>query len=228
MEITTLAAGSSGNAYLLNIDGKRCLLDAGLPFNRLNKLLNFNLPEAAFITHEHRDHAYCIGQLMMMGIDICMTYGTARALRLDHQNHRLHKVSTNKHFKTHGIEFAAYDVKHDAVEPCCFAFFDVNLLYLTDTGVIPELKTKFKKLMIECNYDPVILEECLLNGEISRREYQRIKETHLSINQVKAYIEANPQLEEVRLIHISKRHGDSEEFQRRVQDVTLAEVKAEE
>ena len=82
--------------------------------------------------------------------------------------------------------------------------------------------------MIECNYDPVILEECLLNGEISRREYQRIKETHLSINQVKAYIEANPQLEEVRLIHISKRHGDSEEFQRRVQDVTLAEVKAEE
>ena len=88
IDIKILASGSSGNAYLLTSGETRILLDCGLAYKKLLQLLDFKLPDAVLVTHEHKDHAKAAKDFLTHGVDVYMTRGTADALKLE-ENHRL-------------------------------------------------------------------------------------------------------------------------------------------
>lgn len=54
--LTTIGSGSSGNAYCLDVNGERLLIEVGLPWKQILKALNFNLEDvrACLVSHAHR------------------------------------------------------------------------------------------------------------------------------------------------------------------------------
>ena len=94
MKVEVLATGSKGNCYQLTSGEKRILLDCGLAYNKILKLLDFKLPDAVMVTHEHKDHAHAAQDFIKHGVDVYMTTGTAMALGLE-KHHRLHLIKSD-------------------------------------------------------------------------------------------------------------------------------------
>lgn len=55
MEIKVISSGSSGNAYIVGDDKEQLIIEAGMPFRKVEEALNFNLSGArgVLISHEH-------------------------------------------------------------------------------------------------------------------------------------------------------------------------------
>lgn len=229
IEIKVLASGSRGNCTALRSGSTTILLDAGILFSTIREALDFKNPAAALITHEHGDHARpsTIRELLRRGVDVYMTGGTAEALNLP-EHHRLHIFSANSSFQAADVTVKAFETVHDAAEPSGFMVSDgVDTIgYITDTGALeafPDLA--LTKLIIEANHS----EGALQASNISVNLKRRIWENHLSIEQVERFFRESelPALCEVHLIHVSKRHGDAAQFQRRIQAIVPeVEVKA--
>lgn len=235
IDVEVLATGSRGNCYLLKSGDTRILLDCGLPYKKTLKLLDFKLPDAVLVTHEHKDHALAAKDFMNHGVDVYMSYGTADALKLE-ENHRLHLID-DKEFPPNGrFEFWAFEVKHDAAEPVNFlihskgdsAFYSAEneerILYLTDLGNVPKFNSlDATKILLEINF----AEEELRNSEIDEPAKKRIFENHLSLEKAAEFLTATDlsECKEIYLIHISERHGDGEIFGKVIQEMVGDKIK---
>lgn len=84
MKFVPLASSSHGNAYLVTDGQIRILIECGLAYRTLQKALGFSLTEldAVLLTHEHKDHSKCAGELVRSGQTVYMSAGTALALDL--------------------------------------------------------------------------------------------------------------------------------------------------
>lgn len=221
--IKTLASGSSGNCYAL-CDGKSTiLLECGLPIKKTLELLNWKLPDAILLTHEHGDHSRSAKKFLKRGVELYTTAGTADALNLQPGLHNLRYIRPYETFEVCGHKVLPLPVDHDAAEPVCFVI-DGEILFVTDAGTIRHLRGQYKKVYVEANYAL----DLLRYSEIDEAQRVRILQNHLSIVQVKDFLRnlfGKP--EEVVLLHISKRHGDPQEFVRQVKAATGVEnVKA--
>ena len=229
IDIKVIASGSKGNCTAATSGTVTILLDAGIAFDKIQRALDFKNPTACFVTHEHGDHANkaTIAELLKRGTDIYMTAGTATALNLE-PSHRLHLIESKKLYElddTIPIRFYATPAIHDAAEPVSFHFnwqFK-KMSYIVDTGYLPPFDTVKDYLLIEANHSTADL----LNADIDDSQKQRILQNHLSLEKVVRYIEGNNQgnLTEVHLIHISRRHGNKEQFQQTIQAVVGDKVK---
>ena len=82
LEVTAIASGSTGNAYLLDDGaGHKLLLECGVPFQKLLQALNFNLIQLSgcLLTHEHKDHSKAVDDLLKHSVRVYTSKGTARA-----------------------------------------------------------------------------------------------------------------------------------------------------
>ena len=201
MEVKVLATGSTGNVTAVFADETFLLLDCGKPYKWIVGENDFMLPDAVFITHEHGDHAKAAGDFLKRGVDIFLTRGTAHALKL--RRHNLHTISAGDLIQVKDISVTAIKAHHDAAEPVNFILQDKidRVLFVTDTGKIPDVDGDFSKIFIEANYR----EEILREADLSENQKQRIFENHLSFEQAQKFL-AKYQLAEVTLIHKSKRH----------------------
>lgn len=86
------ASSSSGNMYTVESQNTTMLIEAGIPIADIKKHLNFNLHtvSACLISHEHGDHAKACKDLLVAGVDVYTSAGTAEALKVS--GHRLHTI----------------------------------------------------------------------------------------------------------------------------------------
>ena len=85
MKFEALASSSQGNAYIVTDDETCILLECGISYKQLQKLSGFSLSEfkACLVSHEHKDHAKSVEDLIGRGMEVYMSYGTAQALEID-------------------------------------------------------------------------------------------------------------------------------------------------
>ena len=88
MKFKALASSSAGNAYIVSDKDTRILLECGVSHNKLQKLSGFKLTEfqACLVSHEHKDHAKAVADLISRGMAVYMSPGTADALETDAVN----------------------------------------------------------------------------------------------------------------------------------------------
>lgn len=215
MKVKILASGSSGNVTLIEFGGELILLDCGKALQWTLQKLDWRLPTAILLTHEHGDHSYSVQSFLKRGVEIYMTAGTKSALKL-RGRHNLHEVKIGAEFEVGGLKILAIPSKHDAAEPVNFIVSGggERLLYATDTGAMPAVEGEFTRILIEANFD----EATLLNSDLDEAQKRRILENHLSIEQTMAFLRGR--VAAVKLIHISKRHGDGAEFVKRARLAT--------
>ena len=82
MKFEALASSSSGNAYIVSDKYTRILLECGVTHKNLQKLTGFSLSviQGVLVSHEHKDHAKSVAELISRGMTVYMSQGTAEAV----------------------------------------------------------------------------------------------------------------------------------------------------
>ena len=222
LDIAIHATGSTGNCYTVSNGKATVMLDCGLPYNRIQKLTGFILPDAVFVTHEHQDHVKAAKDFMKRGVDIYTSAGTAEVENLE--GHLLHIVKNRQSVSIDGIVVSAFDTQHDATEPLGFLLDDGEdrLLYATDTYYLHYRFPGLTKIMVEANYCNEILTENLRYGKLPKTLERRLRESHFSLENLKKFFLANDlsKVKEIWLIHLSKGNADPVMFKREIEALT--------
>ena len=204
MRFKALASSSAGNAYVVSDEETHVLLECGISHSKLQKLNGFSLSEfqACLVTHEHKDHAKSVAELISRGMAVYMSQGTAEALETDGAE----LIENMEQFNVGSLDIVPFTTFHDAREPLGFLIksrVDGDVLaFATDTV---NLRYKFPGLnilAIEANYDKNILERCERMPEKVR---YRITNSHMEIDTLCDYLRSLDlsQCREIHLLHLS-------------------------
>ena len=204
MRFEALASSSAGNSYVVSDRETRILLECGISHSKLQKLSGFKLSEfrACLVSHEHKDHAKSVSDLLSRGMEVYMSQGTAEALETE----GVTTIESMEQFNVGSFDIVPFATFHDAREPLGFLVksrIDGDVLaFATDTV---NLRYKFPGLTIlaiEANYDKAILERCERMPEKVR---YRITNSHMEIDTLCDYLRGLDlsQCREIHLLHLS-------------------------
>ena len=204
MRFKALASSSAGNAYVVSDEETHVLLECGISHSKLQKLSGFSLSEfqACLVTHEHKDHAKSVAELISRGMAVFMSQGTAEAMETEGAE----LIENMEQFNVGSLDIVPFTTFHDAREPLGFLIksrVDGDVLaFATDTV---NLRYKFPGLnilAIEANYDKTILERCERMPEKVR---YRITNSHMEIDTLCDYLRSLDlsQCREIHLLHLS-------------------------
>lgn len=204
MKFEALASSSAGNAYIVSDNDTRILLECGVSHTKLQKLSGFSLSEfqACLVSHEHKDHAKAVAELISRGMAVYMSPGTAEALETD----GVELIESMGQFNVGSLDIVPFTTFHDAREPLGFLIksrVDGDVLaFATDTV---NLRYKFPGLnilAIEANYDKNILERC---EKMPEKVRYRIANAHMEIDTLCDYLRSLDlsRCREIHLLHLS-------------------------
>ena len=204
MRFEALASSSAGNAYVVSDQETHILLECGISHTKLQKLSGFSLSEfqACLVSHEHKDHAKAVEELISRGMTVYMSPGTADALETEGAE----LIENMEQFNVGSLDIVPFTTFHDAREPLGFLIksrVDGDVLaFATDTV---NLRYKFPGLnilAIEANYDKNILERCQKMPEKVR---YRIANAHMEIDTLCDYLRSLDlrACREIHLLHLS-------------------------
>ena len=184
LRFSVLASGSSGNAFYIESDRERLLVDAGLSGKQLDRLFSEVYVDPAkltgiLVTHEHGDHIKGLGIIARKyNLPIYANRKTWQAMEGS-----LGKLSLDQkcHFeigetKTFGdIDVESFGVSHDAVEPMFFTFHNNNkkVALVTDLGYVSDRIKKTVEnadaYIFEANHDVEMLRMGRYPWSVKRR-----------------------------------------------------------
>ena len=194
MRCIALASGSKGNCLYIEGSSSSLLIDAGLSRREILSRLHSvggstEHLSAILVTHEHIDHIASVEALARhLSIPVYATGGTLLDL-LDSRPVRRNpiravRVDYGERFTIGDFSVEAFEVSHDAREPCGFLVTEGDLTVgcCTDTGMVNDHMMdcfcRCDTLVLESNHCP----EMLKNGpypEVLKRRI-RSRRGHLS------------------------------------------------
>lgn len=230
MQVDCIGTGSSGNAYIIRTLNDAILLDAGLPYRVIQQKSGFtmHLIKAAFITHEHGDHAKAVKDLLRNGINTYMSGGTAEALGVDFNPFVdcFHECGRYYPLKNSAIRWGMFHVDHDAEEPVGFVFNFTDtgerLVYITDTYDCPNVFRGLTHIMIECNFD----DETMISSSIDDSRKKRVVDHHMSLKKCLEFLGRQDlsRVVVIYLLHMSSDNANEARIRRAVQEATGCHV----
>ena len=204
MRFEALASSSAGNAYVVSDQETRILLECGVSHSKLQKLSGFQLSEfqACLVSHEHKDHAKSVQELIERGMEVYMSQGTAEALETE----GVELIEDKGQFNVGSLDIVPFTTFHDAREPLGFLIksrVDGDVLaFATDTVNLRYRFPGLNILAIEANYDRNILERC---EKMPEKVRYRITNSHMEIDTLCDYLRSLDlsQCREIHLLHLS-------------------------
>ena len=204
MKFEAFASSSHGNAYAVSDGETKILLECGVSRKNLQKMVGFSLSDFAgcLVTHEHKDHAKSVLDLIKDGMTVYMSEGTAAALETE----SVELIEAMEQFNVGSLDIVPFTTFHDAAEPLGFLIksrVDGDVLaFATDTV---NLRYKFPGLnilAIEANYDKAILER---SEKMPEKVRHRIANAHMEIDMLCDYLRTLDlsQCREIHLLHLS-------------------------
>lgn len=219
MELQVLGSSSSGNCYLLD-NGVECLMiEAGVQFAKVKQAMDFDIKRIAgvIISHEHGDHAGHVKDCINANVPVYMSHGTRMALHLGN-NPLVHDLNENVISFINDFRVLPFHVDHDANEPMGFIIYHHecgHVLFATDTKKLPDTIMSdtlctFNNILMECNYQPEILQHNVDSGDVVYSVAKRITQSHCSLDRCIATLERLDlsQVNNVVLIHLSSQNAD--------------------
>lgn len=224
MKLRVLGSSSSGNCYLLQGDRETLILEAGIKMRHILQALNFSLSNVAgcLISHRHGDHSIAAYDLQKYGVNI-FAHEDVRNAEKTHLNAFYTPIEPGTwyvigQFKVRPLKMIHTD--SDGKTDCpCLGFIIKhpemgNLLFATDTVLVPTNIVGLNHIMIESNYCDAILQENIDNGLVTASERSRLERSHMELEITKRFLQGNDlsQVNEIILLHLSSRNSDPEMF----------------
>lgn len=229
MKIEILASGSKGNCYKVSNGNTALLLECGISYKDIQKKLNFKTKiDGCLLTHEHKDHAYSVKDLIKFGIHCYMSKGTAEALNIGgYYVNILKKNSTGYERKVIG-DFIVTPFKaiHDSLEPLGFHVFDTSngegLVFITDTSYIEYTFPPTDYYLVECNYVKELIDINVYNKQVNINLRNRIVKNHMSLETLLDLLRANDlsKLKQIYVLHLSDSNSDENYIREEIQKLT--------
>ncbi|MCD8368279.1 MAG: MBL fold metallo-hydrolase [Clostridiales bacterium] len=222
MIFTPLASSSAGNAYLVTDGESRILLECGIPFRRLQRILSFTAHEldGVLITHEHKDHSASVEKMLECGVPVYASPGTVRTLELDGVVPFLLSVGRNMGppFRVGSFTVVPFRTFHDAAEPVGYLLRGRDgeqLVFATDTVGLNYTYHNVQIYALEANYQE---ERLALSTRIPPERIKRIRQTHMEIGQLCAFLSRQDLqgCREIWLLHLSDSSSNEAYFVERV------------
>lgn len=216
MKLTVINSGSSGNCYLLKSkSGEVLILEAGVPFREVSKMLGYDLSgiSGCLISHDHGDHAKYCYDISIHGVKCYVSEKTS----LGWHTLNFHTFKNKEPFSIGSFQIMPFEAKHDV--PCSgFLIFHKEcgtICFLTDSYYSPYLFPKVNHYIIEANY----CEDAVKN--MPDFKSNRLYQSHLSIQTCKKILKANDtsKTKTVTLIHLSEYNSNEERFIQDIQGV---------
>lgn len=225
MKIISLQSGSNGNCIYVEADDVRLLLDAGISGQQAEARLaahgrDIRAVDAVVISHDHRDHARCLG-IYQRKFQLPV-YVTARTLAPACAFQRLGKLQDVRHFGAGNVlRFGEVCVEtiptpHDGADGVGFvvAHGGKRVGILTDLGHafagLDAVVRSLDAVLLESNYDP----ERLAHGPYPPFLQERIRGPggHLSNGEAAGLLAAaaGDRLRWACLAHLSEQNNDPE------------------
>ncbi|MBR4893739.1 MAG: MBL fold metallo-hydrolase [Kiritimatiellae bacterium] len=218
MKFTSLASGSSGNAYCIESGGEALLIDCGISCRRLvrgceDAGIDFSAISGIVFTHNHEDHISGLSTLhsRFPAIRLFANMMTAEAIAsktgVDEEDFSL--FENLQRFDVGVFSVLPFSVPHDVPDPVGFLVSANGKTYFHATDVGTPLDSIGRHISeadivtIESNHDPVLLAGSSRPESLKQRI--RGQRGHLS-NDDAAYLIgkfARPRLKKVFLAHLS-------------------------
>ncbi|HBI04515.1 MAG TPA: MBL fold metallo-hydrolase [Paenibacillaceae bacterium] len=184
MKFSVLASGSTGNAFYIESDETRLLVDAGLSGKQIEGLLE-QIGKSArdldgiLITHEHSDHVRGVG-VMARRYQLPVFANEKTWEELDKQIGNI--MDDQRRFLEIGdvlqlddLTIETFGTSHDAVQSMGFCFFEdeCKVSFTTDLGYVSQkIKETIKgseAYIFEANHDVEMLRTCSYPWGTKRR-----------------------------------------------------------
>lgn len=227
MRLTVLGSSSAGNGYILHDEQEALILECGIKFQEVQKVLDFNTDKvvAALVSHEHGDHCKYITEYQYKAIDIYASAGTFGAIKgVSFQAKNILKHGEVK--KIGNFTLIPFNLKHDCAEPLGFYLHHPktgNILFATDTYYLEATFSDVRHWLIECNYRKDILDRnCPESSGMKRLLRNRTLQSHMSFETCKKTLLANDLTltESIVLIHLSDSNSHARDFKRDIERAT--------
>lgn len=214
MKFESLASSSHGNAYVVSDRDTRILLECGVSHKQLQKLSGFSLSEfkACLVSHEHKDHAKSVADLINRGMEVYMSPGTSEALGY---TELVKLIEHMEQFSVGSFDIVPFTTFHDAKEPLGFLIksrVDGDVLaFATDTVNLRYRFPGLNILAIEANYDKTVLDRC---EKLPDKVRHRITNSHMEIDTLCDYLRTLDlsDCREIHLLHLSDATSREAEF----------------
>ena len=225
MTFTSLASSSHGNCYVVSDGETAILLECGISFRRIKKELGFDLSaiRGCLVSHEHKDHAKSVMDIIKSGIEVFASEGTAEALDCA----LITPVEAGAQFRVGSLEIMPFRTWHDAREPLGFLIYSrrdgERLAFATDTVNLGHTFPGVNLLALEANYDKDILARC---DRMPDKVKERVTNSHMEIETLCKYLQSLDlsQCRTLYLLHLSNAASNEGNFANRVRRVVPRHV----
>lgn len=223
MKLKVLGSNSKGNAYLLDNGQEALLIECGVHIKEIKKALGFSLSKlkGCLVSHEHKDHARSMNDLLKLGVNVWATEGTHEACGTT-MHHRACFLQFGEVHRMGNFKIKPFRINHDAKDPCGFLINHPeagNVLFLTDTFYSPYTFKNLNNIIIEANYSKKIISEKMTEMEFLKN---RILQSHMSLETCMGFLKANDlsKVYNIVLIHLSDGNSDETLFKKEVENLT--------
>jgi len=221
MYLHTLSTGSVGNCYILNASsGERLIIELGVNIKEIKKALNFDLNsvEGCLVSHSHLDHAKEINTAMQSGLKVYSNTETFQktglSIKSEFQNEindfsgvlKLNNFSFFYFWLNHDVDCNGYLINHEE---------SGIILFATDTFMIKQqFNFPINHFIIEANYCEEILNDKERLGIGNTYVSDRVRRSHLSIQNCIKFLKRHDLSEcmNIILIHLSDSNSDEKRF----------------
>lgn len=225
LQFMSLASGSSGNCYYVGAPDGGILIDAGVAFRTIVKLLGEAGIDSrqllgVLVTHDHADHIKGLGTLCKkLSLPVYVTEKVRQSII----NHKVYKtqgnfrmVQKNEPVQIGPLAVEAFEVPHDGTDNVGYFIRrdEVSLCVITDVGHVTDVLTRYAMqanyLVLEANHDL----DMLRNGSYPAYLKARILGDHGHLSNLDAACLvaniATPRLKHVWLCHLSRDNNEPE------------------
>src|SRR5690625_5266773 len=184
LRFSVLASGSTGNAFYIESENTRLLIDVGLSGKQMDRLfeqvkVDPNELTGILVTHEHTDHIKGLGVLARKyNLPIFANEKTWNKMESN-----IGKLTLDQKFNFESntiqtfndIDVESFSVSHDAVDPMFFTFHkgEKKVALITDLGYVSERIKKTiegaNAYIIEANHDINMLQMGHYPWNVKRR-----------------------------------------------------------
>lgn len=228
MKLKILGSSSAGNCYFLESDSEVLILECGVSIKEIKKALDWNFKKVVgcLVTHSHNDHSKSIKDLQTFGVKVYALPETLEAKKIDSPFSV--PIEVGEFYKMGGFQVFPLPARHD-VPIVSFLIYHRefgNLMFATDTYIIPTEMRGVRNWMIEANYDKDKLAQDVEDGKTNSYLAQRVVKSHMSIGKTLEAVKASgvEWAKNIVLIHLSDSNSDMESFKRQMQEVSGCHV----
>lgn len=223
--INVIGSSSAGNAYILRAGNESLLIEAGVSWAKLRShvLAECGRLKACLVSHEHKDHSQSVANVSYYRIPVLASRGTLDAMQIAIDSSVAAFDRDVYHFG--GFHVIPFETQHDAAEPMGYLINHIEcgtVLFATDTYYIKHRFKDVRTWLIECNYCDDIVRDNHEIGAISKSQLERLRTSHMELQQTIDTLKANDltSTERIILIHLSDRNSDAARMVEEVKKAT--------